>query len=335
MKQVVITALALLAGLFVLPLILIRGEPLADAGELLEQTQATLPPRPQPAGTSIDAARTVTVQTEEGIVTLALDDYLWRVTAAEMPASFEPAALQAQAVAARTYTLYKQSKTVANHPDADVCTDIQCCKAYITPEEAAANWGENSEAYTQKIADAVSSTDGVAIFYDGVPIQAVFHSSSAGRTKDAAEVWGSSVPYLAAVETPEGEGVPNYYSQVTVSAEDFRGAVLDAYPEAALEGSPTGWFGQQTYSDSGALETVTVGGVAIRATVLRSLFSLRSATFAITPSESGVTFFVTGYGHGVGMSQYGANELAKEGKSYEEILKWYYTGVTLQTIDPA
>ena len=174
---------------------------------------------------------------------------------------------------------------------------------------------------------------GVVIFYDGVPIQAVFHSSSAGRTKDAAEVWGSSVPYLTAVDTPEGEGIPNYYSQVAVPAAQFRETLLAAYPTAKLAGDPTSWIGAQTITANGNLDTVTIGGVPIKATALRALFSLRSATFTITPSAEEVTFFVTGYGHGVGMSQYGANELAKEGKSYEEILQWYYTGVTLKKID--
>jgi stage II sporulation protein D len=249
-----------------------------------------------------------------------------------MPASFEPAALQAQAVAARTYTLYKQSITAANHPDADVCTDVTCCKAYITPEHAAANWGDQAEAYSQKIGEAVSSTDGVAIFYDGEPIQAVFHSSSAGYTKDATEVWGSSVPYLAAVETPEGDEVPNYYSQVVVPAAQFRETLLAAYPSAKLEGDPTAWIGELTATASGGVDTVTIGGIPIKATALRALFSLRSATFTVTSSPEEITFFVIGYGHGVGMSQYGANELAKEGKSYEEILQWYYTGVSLQTI---
>lgn len=333
MKQVIVAALILLMGLFLLPLFLIRGEPLAHAGELLSAPVETLPPRPQAASTGIDAAHAVTVQTEEGVVTLSMEEYLWRVTAAEMPASFELAALQAQAVAARTYTLYKQSITVAAHPDADVCTDITCCKAYITPEDAAANWGDQAETYTQKIRDAVTSTDGVAIYYEGKPIQAVFHSSSAGQTKDAAEVWGSSVPYLVPVDTPEGEGVPNYYSQVVVPAAQFRETVLSAYPGANLEGDPTKWIGEQTSTASGGVDTVTIGGVPIKATALRALFSLRSATFTITPSAEEVTFFVTGYGHGVGMSQYGANELAKEGKSYEEILQWYYTGVTLGKMD--
>ena len=331
MKQVIAVALALLTGLFLLPFITVRGEPLSRTQELVLPAEEQAPGEEKAAG-GIDASRTVTVQTEDGIISLPLNEYLWRVTAAEMPASFEPAALQAQAVAARTYTLYKQSTTVAAHPDADVCTDITCCKAYITREQALANWGEQAAAYEQKIADAVASTDGIAVYYDGQPIQAVFHSSSAGHTKDASEVWGGSVPYLAAVETPEGEQVPNYYSQVVIPAAEFREKVLGAYPGANMEGAPGQWIGPVTQTSSGGVDTVTVGGVPIKGTALRSLFSLRSASFSIKASEQEVTFSVTGYGHGVGMSQYGANELAKEGKSYEEILKWYYTGVTLQTI---
>ena len=146
-------------------------------------------------------------------------DYLWRVVAAEMPASFESEALKAQAVAARTYAEVKMAAAVANHPDADVFTDINCCQAYIEPAAAAANWVENADAYTEKIKAAVSGTDGMVALYDGAPIQAVFFSSAAGRTVDAVEVWGNSVPYLTSVESPEGDEVPGYHSTVPVPLE--------------------------------------------------------------------------------------------------------------------
>ena len=219
MKQVVATALVLLLTLFLLPLLLLGEEPLAGPSQPPAAT-GTLPidrtvvtPRP-------DGGRPGTGAGGPGgtgrCCTLPLDKYLWRVVAAEMPASFEPEALKAQTVAARTYTLSKMERTVEAHPDADVCTDITCCQAYIDPADAAANWGENAQTYTDKIAAAVADTDGMAALFQGQPIQAVFFSSAAGRTVDAVEVWGNAVPYLTSVDSPEGDEVPNYHSTVTV-----------------------------------------------------------------------------------------------------------------------
>ena len=331
MRQVIIAAELSLFLLFLFPLTLLGKAPLDSGGETT-RSESTLPPRPTAASTvgSADAAVQVRIRLEDEVVTLTMEDYLWRVVAAEMPASFAPEALKAQAVAARTYTFYKMAHPSANHPDADVCADINCCKAYIAPEEAAVNWGTSAAAYAQKIRDAVSATDGLAVLYEDEPIQAVFHSSSAGKTKDAVAVWGNAVPYLVGVDSPEGEEVPNYVTTVTVPVAQFRETFLAAYPAADLSGAPESWFGSA--SEDGASRTV--GSVAVDNTRLRALFSLRSATFTIAADEAAVTFTVTGYGHGVGMSQYGANALAKEGKTCEEILTWYYTGTTVAPYTP-
>ena len=160
---------------------------------------------------------------------MAMDDYLWCVAAAEMPASFALEAIKAQVVAARTYTAAKMSYTVQQHPDADVCSDITCCQAYISREDAAQNWGERAETYTEAIAQAVTATDGMIAVYDGAPIQAVFFSSAAGRTVDAVEVWGNPVAYLKSVDSPEGEEVPNYRTQTVLSPEEVKALVLEAY----------------------------------------------------------------------------------------------------------
>ena len=327
-KQVVATALALLLVLFLLPLLffgtggLEETEQAAPTGELpLDRTVVT----PLPSADSQTQIRVAL--TDGSVLTLGLDQYLWRVVAAEMPASFEPEALKAQVAAARTYTLSKLGRTVENHPDADVCTDITCCQAYIDPDQAAANWGDAAAEYTAKISSAVSETDGMAILYNGQPIQAVFFSSAAGRTVDAVEVWGNSVPYLTGVDSPEGDEVPNYHSTVTFTPEEFKAKVLAQYPDADLSGDPGSWFQNTVPNSAGGVETVDVGGITLSGGVLRTLLGLRSTSFTVTADSQGVTFSVTGYGHGVGMSQYGANALAKQGKTYDEILKWYYTGV--------
>lgn len=275
----------------------------------------------------VDDAAVVRVLVGDEVVSMPMSQYLWRVVAAEMPASFELEALKAQCVAARTYARSKMGRTVANHPDADVCGDITCCQAYITQEDAARNWGAGAQAYTGKIARAVAETDGLLCLYDGVPIQALFHSSSAGRTVNAVEVWGNEVPYLTGVESPEGEEVPNWRSSVTMTAAELKEHLLSAWPEADLSGPPEGWLSVVSYDSAGGIDRLLVGGVEAGGQALRTALSLRSTHVEWTAEGENWTFTVTGYGHGVGMSQYGANALARQGKTFEEILKWYYTGV--------
>ena len=333
MRTVVATALILLLVVFLGPMLFLGGPPEDPEEDPLPT--ATLPIDRTAITPGSDASRLVRVRMEDGTAaTLTLADYLWRVVAAEMPATFEREALRAQAVTARTYTLYQMGVgTNPNHPEADMCTDIACCQAYLDPDQAAANWGDGASAYAAKITDAVSSTDGQAIFYEGALIDAVFFSSAAGRTLDAVEVWGGSVPYLTGVESPEGEEVPNYHTTVAVSLEDFRETVLAQYPQADLSGDPSGWFQSLRPTSSGGVNTVEVGGVVVKGSELRSLFGLRSAHFTVTAGAEGVAFSVTGYGHGVGMSQYGANAMARAGASWQEILEHYYTGVTIAPLE--
>ena len=157
----------------------------------------------------------------------------------------------------------------------------------------------------------------------------MFHSSSAGRTEDSAAIWQAE-PYLVSVESPEtAEDVPNYVTSVTVSPEDFREAVLTVHPEAEFGEDPAFWLGAAVRDASGRVESVDIGGTQVPGTELRTIFKLRSTAFTLDYTAEGFLFTVTGYGHGVGMSQYGANELAKEGKNWQEILQWYYTGVTI------
>ena len=178
-------------------------------------------------------------------------------------------------------------------------------------------------------------SDGQVLLYDGEPILAAFHSSSDGVTAASGDVWVKDLPYLASVESPENdESVPNYYSVKTFTAEEFCRIFTQAYPQAQFAADGEGWIQEATRNGSGRVETVTIGGVTVEGTQVRSLFGLRSASFTVENTAQEVTFHVTGYGHGVGMSQYGANELARQGKTWQEILHWYYTDVTLATYTP-
>ena len=204
----------LLAALFILPLLVIvpfRSE-LLTREPPMDETEG----EPFVSG-DLDSQTVLKVKNGDTVEEMDLGTYLVGVVRAEMPASFEEEALKAQAVAARTYTIYK-IQTGGNHgEEANICTDSTCCQAYISEDRARANWGKDADAYEKKVENAVTSTDGETILYGGVPILAVFHSSSAGLTRAAGQVWLNDLPYLQAVDSPEaGEAIPNYYSRVGV-----------------------------------------------------------------------------------------------------------------------
>jgi stage II sporulation protein D len=260
---------------------------------------------------------------------MPMSQYLIGVVAAEMPASFHEEALKAQAVAARTETLYHMLIYKSSvHPDADVCTEPSDCQAYKTDGELREKWGTDYDVFIAKIAKAVRDTDGECLVYGGEPIQAVFHSSSAGRTADSGEVWQTDLPYLTGVRSPESASdVPSYVSSVVVALQDFKSTVLGYYPQAVFPKDPAQWVTDITHTKSGRLNTLKLGGVTVSGTALRTMFGLRSTAASIAVDAKNVTFTTTCYGHGVGMSQYGANTFAAVGKNYREILTWYYTGV--------
>ncbi len=259
-----------------------------------------------------------------------LETYLVGVVRAEMPASFEMEALKAQAVAARTYTLYRLSGGGKHGETADLCTDHACCQAWMGEEEARAVWGDAADRYEERVRRAVRETEGQAVLYDGAPVLAVFHSSSAGRTRPAGKVWAGDLPYLQAVDSPEEAArIPDYYSRAEFATEEFRRILQEARPEADFSGQPSTWLRDSVADSAGSVERVTVGGVPMKGTELRALLGLRSACFTWEAKEDTLVFYVTGYGHGVGMSQYGAEAMAAEGADYREILTHYYTGTEI------
>ncbi len=311
----------------------VTAEETASLTAEADRSETTVEETAETADT-LDSGVEVTVLLDGEPCTLTLDEYLWGVVAAEMPAAFQEEALKAQAIAARTYTLYRMAHSTDSHEEA-LCDDPNCCQAWISRADRMAAWPEEDRAaYAEKIAAAIADTDGVYLTYGGEPLLAVFHASSGGATRSALEVWGQEVPYLVSVSSPEDDsGVPNYYSVVTVAAADFQEAILAAYPDADLSGTPADWLGEMTYDEAGLPLSLEVGGVSIATAELRTLFGLRSPTLTAEGDGEGVTFYVTGYGHGVGMSQYGANALAKEGRTAEEIVLWYYTGAALGSLD--
>nr|WP_325182887.1 stage II sporulation protein D [uncultured Oscillibacter sp.] len=333
-SQSIAVSAALMLALFLLPLAVVapfrsalfgREDPADETGPEAES------PPPPPVSGGLDASRTLRVLDGERVLEMDLGTYLTGVVRGEMPASFQTEALKAQAVSARTYTLYKLQSGGNHGETADICTDQTCCQAYAGEEAARAKWGENADAYEAKVEAAVRETDGETALYGGVPILAAFHSSSAGMTRAAGEVWVNDLPYLQAVSSPEtGDRVPNYYSRAEFTEEELRAKLQAAFPAADLSGGMEGWLKNAAADGAGNVESVQVGGVTAKGTQVRSALGLRSACFAWEIQEGKMVFFVTGYGHGVGLSQYGANAMAEAGADYREILTHYYTGVTVE-----
>lgn len=331
-KETAAVSAAALLGVFLLPLAWAH-EPVKveTPPELTAGRQTAEPSAPRTDSEEYhDRQQTLRVLDGDTVRDMTMEDYLMGVTAAEMPASFAEEALKAQAVAARTYTLYKLTSG-GNHGDtADICTDSTCCQAYISQEAARSNWGEQADALEEKIRTAVTDTDGEAILYGGVPILAVFHSSSAGLTRAAGQVWQNDLPYLQPVDSPEASAsIPNYYSRVDFSPETIREKLLARIPAADLAGDQKTWLKNAVRDSAGSVETVEVGGVTVKGSTVRAALGLRSACFEWELQDGRFAFYVTGHGHGVGLSQYGANAMAEAGADYKTILTHYYTGVTV------
>lgn len=261
---------------------------------------------------------------------LDLDEYLYGVVSSEMPASFEQEALKAQAVVARTYTIYKITNG-SKHENANICDDSKCCQAWISKEARFEKWNESErENNWSKIVNAVDSTKGKIITYDGKPINAFFHSNSGGKTEIASSVWGGrDEPYLQAVET-SGEGnYTQYSSEVILTKSEFVDKIKQYHSNFEIDFSNENQIEILEYTEGQRIKTIKLGNLKLTGTEIRNIFGLKSAKFEISVDGENVKFKVIGYGHGVGMSQTGADSMAKEGKNYEEIIKHYYTGVEI------
>lgn len=262
-----------------------------------------------------------------------LDTYLCNVVSAEMPADYELEALKAQAVVARTYTIYKvQNK---KHENADICDDSTCCQAWISKEDRLARWEESTrESNWQKIEQCVNETKGKIITYNNQPINAFFHSNSGGTTELPVNVWGGSgFPYLQVVETAGEEGYSQYASEVELSNEEVLNKLKEKYEDIQIDFGNNEDIKILEYTDSNRVRTVKFGNHEISGVEARTIFGLKSTNFEIIKEADKIKFSVKGYGHGVGMSQTGADTMAKQGSNYEEIIKHFYIGVEIKEIN--
>ncbi len=263
-----------------------------------------------------------------------LDEYLLGVVSAEMPANYEIEALKAQAVVARTYTLYTITHNCEKHGQSNICTSSSCCQAWISKEDRMARWSENErEQNWKKIEEAVYSTKGKVIEYNGQVIDAFFHSNSGGKTEIPVNVWGGTdFPYLKVVETSGEDSYSQYSSEVQFSKKDFIQKMKNKYSDFSIDFNKDDSIKILEYTDSGRIKTIKIGNKNLSGVEARSLFGLKSANFECKIENENIKFSVVGYGHGVGMSQTGADSMAKSGAKYDEIINHFYADVQIVDI---
>ena len=281
--------------------------------EIIVHHSAESAPESQGTQYSGDHVQMVSVTVDGTPEDMTLHDYLTGVLMGEMPASYELEALKAQAVAARTYTLHRLSG------GGTLSDDPSVCQAFIPLAQAQDKLGTDWAALLEKLHQAVEETDGQVLTYNGQLISATYFSGSGGKTESAQAVWGSDIPYLVSVESPGEETTSDYESTVTVPLSEFLETLEITTPAVS----------SVSYTAGDGVDTIVIGGKTFTGLQLRSIFQLRSTRFQMTVTEDQVIFNVLGNGHRVGMSQCGAEAMAQSGSNYQDILLWYYTGVTL------
>lgn len=325
MKKFLTIVILAVISLTLIPIATIKG-PLKSAEAEAESTTVTAEATHTPQQT-ISVFRSLTNTTEE----MDMFEYVCGSVAAEMPLAYHEEALKAQAVACYTNALrMKEEKKTAQ---SQITDDSTIDQGYIDPSQRKKKWGDDYEKYEAKLQSVVKAVENQALFYKDELCVAAFFAISSGSTEDAKNIWGGSVPYLKSV-TSEGDRLsPQYASTIAFDTKEFtalaeENKLLKKEPET-LENI----IKIEETSPTGTVLKATVNGKEYTGEQIRKAFSLRSPVFTIKTTADTITFSVCGYGHGVGMSQYGADYLAKNGNTYKEILTHYYTGAEIKLYD--
>ncbi len=319
MKKILCLSIVLITAMLILPLAVMEKP--ANVSALGTETAIS-----EAQNAVSDNFKVLDTSTDK-ITELSSNDYIFGVVAAEMPALYEEEALKAQAVAAYTFACYRRVEN--SDKSYDITSDHLIDQSFITEEKAREKWGDKADEYCEKIKKAVEDTENIMITYDNKPILAVYHAISSGKTEDAKDVWGTSYPYLTAKQSTFDTLSNTYISKTVFTTEKLKSVLADA---VALSGEEANYFGKPVRTDSGMVKTISVCNTELNGAKIRSLLGLRSSNFEISYKDGSFTFTVYGYGHGVGMSQYGADYMAKQGSNYKEILSHYYNDCQILSI---
>ena len=329
MKKVLLFILVFITIMFVIPILFLNRKILSVGAD-----EFVRPPLEELSIEQHDYSKYSTIKllhkkTDE-VEEVNLDEYVANVVSAEMPVKYDIEALKAQAMAARTYTIYKITNS-KKHSEADICDDSTCCQAWISKEDRIKKWND-SEANDNwnKIVKAVNETRGKIITYNSKPINAFFHSNSGGKTEIPLYVWGGEgYPYLQIVETSGEDNYSQYKSEAEFIKEEFEEKIKVKHSNFEIDYNEENCINIIERDDSNRVKTIKIGNLNLSGVEVRTLLGLKSANFEVEIFEDKIKFTVIGYGHGVGMSQTGADSLAKQGKNYEEIIKHFYKGVEI------
>lgn len=322
MRKYALLCCALAVIMITVPLISVRYMRVEGGGENIS-SESDLP------RDTID----VMMSNTGSVKTLKMREYIIGSLSGEMSASYHKEALKAQAVACYTFALYVASREEKRPEGADISDDSTVYQSYIDEDARKKKWGDDFEKNEKIMSEAVDEVFGQYLEYDGKPAMAAYHAMCSGKTESAANVWGKNVSYLKSTVSSGDKLAPNYETYQKVSADEFKrilfkkGLTYGDYPTDASK-----WIGDIERYDSGVVKYVDICGKKISGTDMRSLFSLKSADFDISFADGGFTFTCRGNGHFVGMSQYGADYMARQGSSYDEILNHYYPGTVLKKL---
>lgn len=278
-----------------------------------------------------DGEITVFLSKQNKNLTVSEFEYVCGSVAAEMPLAYHEEALKAQAVACYTNGLrLKASGNKEQANGADISNDTSVHQGYLTKEERKAKWGEDYEKYEAKLEKAVAEVSGEYLTYDGEYCLCAFSAICTGTTESAQNVWGSKVPYLVSVKSSGDTLSPAYSTTNTFTKSQFISIMKDLDVSISAKTNLKDVIGKEKLSKAGTVLKIEIAKKELSGEQIRKAFSLKSAAFKIQATEKEVTFKVSGYGHGVGMSQYGADYMARQGSTYDEILKHYYKGTEIK-----
>ena len=322
-KGVILILLALI--LLVCPVAAMGGER-TDIAETQAQSDET-----QAADSSENDSILVLSSSTNKVSEIDLFEYVVGAVAAEMPATYHSQALKAQAVACYTYALKaRENDSDESLNGADISDSSDKHQGYLDKAARKEKWGDKYETYEKKIEEAVKEVFGKKLTFDGELITAAFHAISAGNTFSSAEVWGYEVEYLQSVTSAGDKLSPDYSQTVAFTQEQFKKAVTEL-EGVKLSDDPKDWVGDIKKTDSGYAQSVEIGGKTFTGVQVRQALGLRSAAFEIKYEDENFHVTTNGYGHGVGMSQYGADYMARQGSTWEEILLHYYKGAKIES----